>query len=81
MRNRIGRTSLLAVSLAATLGVLTIGAREAFADDASRTAGCLNICTNGGNNTDCAICCIENGGGEYFGGMCVLPSNFCICTT
>lgn len=80
MRKRIGRVSLLTAALAVTLGVLTLGVREAFADDLSRAAGCQDICINGGNNTDCAICCIASGG-DFTGGMCIQPSNFCLCTS
>lgn len=80
MRKRIGRASLLAVSLAATLGVLTIGVREALASDASELVQCRDICVNGGNNTDCAICCVTSGA-DYTGGICIPPNNFCLCTT
>lgn len=79
LRKRFGRTTIFSVAAIATAAILTIGVREALADDARSLVGCTDACDIGGP-TQCAQCCILLSG-DYTGGQCTVPSNICVCTT
>jgi hypothetical protein len=74
MRSRLGRTSLAALALATTLGILAIGTREALAADAAPATSCVDQCQFG--QEQCHLCC-RLAGDDF--GVCVQPSNACVC--